>query len=133
MKISEYQKLDEALYIWFRQQREKGMPITGPLLIPMLYPNSDKVFTASTGFLWCFCERHGLKELSIQGEKLSADVVSATTFVHEFSSILEGYSLEQIFNCDETGLYYRLLPKKLLQAFLKREQMVGRKPKIALQ
>lgn len=24
MKIGEYQKLDEALYIWFRQQREKA-------------------------------------------------------------------------------------------------------------
>ena len=45
MKIGEYQKLDEALYIWFRQQREKGMPVTGPILtekarlFPLLYPN----------------------------------------------------------------------------------------------
>ena len=59
MKIED-QKLDEALYIWFRQQREKGVPITGLKLMEklsfcspcMLYLNSDKVFTASTGFLF---------------------------------------------------------------------------------
>ena len=28
MKIGKYQKLDETLYIWFGQQKEKGMPIT---------------------------------------------------------------------------------------------------------
>ena len=32
MKISEYQMLDEALYIWFRQQRENSVPVTGPIL-----------------------------------------------------------------------------------------------------
>ena len=61
MKIGEYQKLDEALYIWFRQQREKGMPVTGPimaekarLLFPQLYPDVDNSSMASTGFLWRF-------------------------------------------------------------------------------
>ena len=28
MKVGEFPKLDEALYIWFRQQREKAMPVT---------------------------------------------------------------------------------------------------------
>ena len=80
-KIGNYQKLDEALYIWFRQQREKAMLVTGPilterarLLFPQLYPDVDKPFTASTGILWRFRKRHGLKELKNQGEKDSTDV-----------------------------------------------------------
>ena len=32
MKIGAFEKLDEALYIWFRQQREKDVPINGSLL-----------------------------------------------------------------------------------------------------
>ena len=32
MKIGEYQKIDEALYIWFRKQREKAMPVNSPIL-----------------------------------------------------------------------------------------------------
>ena len=122
MKIGGYQKLDEALYIWFRQQREKGLPVTGPILsekakilFPLIYSDVDnKSFTASSGFLWRFCRRHGLKELSVQGEKASADVTAATIYLEEFPSLIEGYTKDQVFNCDETGLYYRLLPQKTL-------------------
>ena len=27
-----YQKLDSTLHLWFRQQRQKGIPVTGPIL-----------------------------------------------------------------------------------------------------
>jgi len=32
-KVGMYQKLDSAIYLWFRQQREKGIPVTGPILL----------------------------------------------------------------------------------------------------
>ena len=28
-----FDKLDSALYIWFRQEREKGCPVTSPILL----------------------------------------------------------------------------------------------------
>ena len=31
-KLGSYDKLDQALYIWFRQQREKNIPVSGALL-----------------------------------------------------------------------------------------------------
>jgi hypothetical protein len=31
MKTAEYEKLNEALYLWFTQQREKGSPLSGPI------------------------------------------------------------------------------------------------------
>ena len=31
MKVGEYEKLDQALYVWFRQEREKNTPITGSI------------------------------------------------------------------------------------------------------
>ena len=133
MKVGEYEKLDEALYIWFRQQREKNVPVSGPLLMEkarilflMLYGDSDKSFTGSTGFQWRFCKRHGIRNLAIQGEKASADSGAAEDFQHEFPSLISGYNVDQIFNCDETGLYYRCLPDKTLaSAFEKRAD--GRK------
>ena len=61
MKIGRYQKLDEALYIIssFRQQREKGLHVTGPILcekakilFPQLYSDvNNKSFTANSGFI----------------------------------------------------------------------------------
>ena len=33
MKAGSFEKLDTALFIWLKQQREKGCPITGPVLM----------------------------------------------------------------------------------------------------
>ena len=48
-----------------------------------------------------------IRQLSLQGEKL---------FTKNFQEFTEDnhYTLNQIFNCDETGLYYKLLPNKTL-------------------
>ena len=75
-----------------------------------------KEFVASDGWLWRFSKRHGIRELSLQGEKLSADKPAAECFIITFQDFVEtnGCTLNQIFNCDETGLYYKLLSKKTL-------------------
>ena len=33
MKPSNYDEVDRALYIWFKQMREKNVPISGPILM----------------------------------------------------------------------------------------------------
>ena len=87
MKVGEYEKLDEALYIWFSQQHEKNIPASGLLLMEkarilflILYGDSDKSFTWNTGFQWRFCKQHGIRNLAIQGEKASADSGAAEDF-----------------------------------------------------
>ena len=57
---------------------------------------------------------------------MSADIVSACEFQYHFSSVIDGYSHDQVFNCDETGLQFCLLPAKTLaRLFEKRAE--GRK------
>ena len=48
--------------------------------------------------------------ITMQGEQGSADIAAACEFKYDFERVLVEYSTEQIFNCDETGLQYRLLP-----------------------
>ena len=76
----------------------------------------DSEFTASKGWLWRFCKRHGIRELSLQGEKLSADATAIDPFKRKLQEVMEkeGLTLEQLYNRDETGLYYRMLPAKTL-------------------
>ena len=83
MKGGMFDKLDNALHLWFRQIREKGVPVTDPVLLEkankfhkLLYAESPRPFTASYGFQWLFCNRFGIKSLSTCGKKLSADLVS---------------------------------------------------------
>lgn len=82
MKCSEFEKVSEALYQWFRVQRDKGTPISGPILqekalkfYDELKEEGEAVFTASNGWLDRWKQRYGVKQLSICGEKLSGNTV----------------------------------------------------------
>ena len=135
MKIGAFEKPDEALYIWFRQQREKDVAVNGSLLQEKvkilhgrLYPDTPLSipFSASSGFKWRFCKRHNLRSITMQGKQGSADIVAACEFKYDFEKVLAEYSTEQTFNCDETGLQYRLLPQKTLVSLLEK-RAEGRK------
>ena len=123
MKLGDDQQLDQAVYIWFKQKRMEGVPISGPMLCEKALElnkclNGESKFSASEGWKWRFCKRHGIRNLSVEGEKLSADKDGADSFVISFSHFIKEkkFSLDQIFNCDETGLYFRLLPDVTLAA-----------------
>ena len=63
-------------------------------------------------FFLRFKERHGIRELAVQGERLSSDFQAAEKFRKEFADEMQkmGYMLELIYNADVSGLYWRLLP-----------------------
>uniref|UniRef100_A0A1B6GQ91 HTH CENPB-type domain-containing protein n=2 Tax=Cuerna arida TaxID=1464854 RepID=A0A1B6GQ91_9HEMI len=135
MKTSEYEKVGEALFQWFRIQRDKGTPITGPILQKkaLHFYNEFKGegepdFTASSGWLDRWKHRYGVKQLSICGEKLSANPNSESEFKVKFQAYIEeeGLSGEQIYNCDETGLSFRMLPTKRI-AIKKEKDAAGYK------
>ena len=62
---------------------------------------------ASSGWLWYFCNRHGICGLCLQGEKFSADTESPEPFKKQLQDVMEGegFALEQVYNYDEMGLY----------------------------
>ena len=75
MRMAADDKLDEALNLWFVQKRSQGMPVRGPVLSEKatqlnskIHADSAPEFKASKGWLWRFCNRHGMQQLSIQGE-----------------------------------------------------------------
>ena len=46
-------------------------------------------FAASDGWLWRFSKRHGIRQLTLQGEKLSADKPAADNFITTFQEFIE--------------------------------------------
>ena len=116
MKLGGNAKLDKALYVWFSQKRIEGVPISGTALHKEL--EIDHPFVASEGWKWRFCKRHGIRNLSLEGEKQSADNSAADEFVSSFTKWAMARKLhpDQIFTCDVTGLNFRLLPEKTLAA-----------------
>jgi hypothetical protein len=120
LKKSDFEKVNEALFMWFTQQREKGMPLTGPLLqekakmLAELLGDEGRDFCASSGWLDRFKKRYGIRQLNLCGEKLSADPDAVDVFKTMFADYTEGYSKDQIYNADETGVNFKMLPKKSL-------------------
>ena len=98
MRLADDEKLDEAVYLWYVQKRSQGIPITGPILREKARlfhqqlhdDNSSSSFEASTGWQWRFCQRHGIRQLSLQGEKLSSDLDAPDSFriLHWSNSII---------------------------------------------
>ena len=49
----------------------------------------DDKFTASEGWLHRWKNRHGIRQIIISGERLSADQVAASAFVNTFEKLVK--------------------------------------------
>ena len=86
-------------------------------IISQLYPHHEVgTFKCSSGWLHKFCRRHGICAIQLQGESLSANTSAIQPFKCDLFKIIEtrGCTKDQIFNADETGLWWRMLPSKSL-------------------
>ncbi|XP_069178975.1 tigger transposable element-derived protein 7-like [Procambarus clarkii] len=113
-------QLDEAVYKWFAQHRTAGVTIRGPEIINaasrFVASFEIKNFQASEGWGARFKGRHNIVKKKIVGEKLSADTSSVEPFKHKLRKYILSHNLYsyEIYNADETGLYWRSLPEKTL-------------------
>lgn len=69
-------------------------------------------FTASNGWLEAWRRRHNVKFAVLSGESAEVPQAAIDDWTKRLPDIIKGYALSDIFNCDETGLYYRALPKQ---------------------
>ncbi len=102
-------------------------------LYPHIYPDDpdNSKFKGGTGWLKRFRDRHGVRSLSMQGESMSAAIMDVEPFKKKFQELVEesGLSREQVFNCDESGLYWKLMPNKTLVTSREKEAKAFKKPK----
>ena len=114
--------LDRAVLNWFVQERQTGLPINGPVVkaqaevLNQAINGPDSDFAASNGWLWRWQKRHGVKQLKVVGEQRSADTDGAAQFPAKLLTYIDANDLveEQIYNADESGLFYRMLPNTTL-------------------
>ncbi|XP_060846462.1 tigger transposable element-derived protein 7-like [Rhopalosiphum padi] len=116
MRLPLDQSLDDAVYKWFCQLRSTGLAVRGveiqaaaDRLAKQLNINN---FKASSGWLFRFGRRHNITNKKICGESLSADNEAVEPFRKKLNDILKAENIlpSQLYNYDETGLYWRALP-----------------------
>ena len=116
-RTSKFEVINEQVFDWFTSARSRNIPLSGPLIKEKAKALCEEAgiqdFCASNGWLqkWKKCYNIGAAVLS--GESASVDETVVEEWKSRLDRITEGYSLENIFNADETGFFYRLLPKNL--------------------
>ncbi|UYV64966.1 hypothetical protein LAZ67_3002583 [Cordylochernes scorpioides] len=107
-----YENVDKAVNIWYESQRLSGVPIRGIELQTAASHFASKLnnptFKASGGWLSRYRARHNLKNKRVVGEAFSDDEDAANRFKDDFHKLMtdEKYELFQIYNADETGVYW---------------------------
>ena len=73
MKLGRDEELETALFLWFKQKQEEGIPITGPIVQAKARELHQRLndargdsrpmqeFSASSGWLWRFCQHHSIR------------------------------------------------------------------------
>lgn len=119
------ERMEKALNIWIDDCSQKRIPLDGNIIkqkalkiYKLLQENGESStspdFVASKGWLEKFKKRFAIHNIKIQGESASADYEAARTYPAKIQKVIEeqGYTPHQVFNADETGLWWKKMPKR---------------------
>ncbi|CAF4913662.1 unnamed protein product, partial [Rotaria sp. Silwood1] len=71
-------------------------------------------FKASNGWLDRFRTRHNIHFRIICGEAAAVDKITTENWQMRLPNIIQHYNPVDIYNCDETGLFFKLMPDRSL-------------------
>ena len=90
--------IEAAAFLWRKMPEYEGLPEP----------------KWSQGWLAKFKKMHNSKQRRLYGESASVDVEKAAGRLLEIQEIVKEYDSKDIYNCDETGLFWRMIPQKTL-------------------
>jgi transposase len=114
-RMSKDDEVDRALLQWFREARSRDISISGPLLKTKAEDLANQLgkecFVATEGWLGRWKRRNDICHKKAHGEKRDADAQEAGRWITTvLPEMLRCYPPQDVYNCDETGVYYRATP-----------------------
>lgn len=111
-------EIDERVFNWFNAARSRNVPVNGPILKEKALHVASSIgfheFKASDGWLNKFKKRHSLSLKTLVGEAANVDMETVANWKGRLKNVIEGYAMEDIWNADETGLFFKMTPSKSL-------------------
>ncbi|UYV66728.1 CENPBD1 [Cordylochernes scorpioides] len=115
-------KIESLLSIWIENQVAERIPLKkAKCLFDDIKIHDDnangsenETFEASQGWFERFKVRANLHSIALKGEAASADITVAERYPTELKTLIHegGYDSKQVFNVDETGLFWKRLPDR---------------------
>ncbi|CAF2065003.1 unnamed protein product, partial [Rotaria magnacalcarata] len=115
LKSDTSQEINDNVYEWFVAKRAKSISISGPILQEYARKVAERLdpnFKGSNGWLDRFRTRYNIQFRVICGESRPVDQNIVEDWKTRLISMIEHYDPENIYNCDETGLFYKLMPDR---------------------
>ncbi|XP_067134160.1 tigger transposable element-derived protein 1-like isoform X1 [Centruroides vittatus] len=121
------EEVEKLLLIWINEKQLAGNSLSKAVICEkarLLYqdllkktPGSSSEingFKASRGWFEKFKKRSGIHSVAHRGEALNTNKKDAEDFVKEFCAYVatEGFIPQQVFNCGETGLFWKKMPDR---------------------
>ena len=128
--MAKFEEVEDALLLWFKAICGKNVPVSGAILQAKASKLAGQLgidnFQSSYGWLQRFKKRHGIVIKYMCGENASvSDTLVDNWLTLNIPTLLSGYEARNIYNADETGLFFRLLLDKTL--IFKKESCHGGK------
>lgn len=118
MRTAKHEDVESALLEWLKKNRNSNIPISGPILIEKAKSIAEGLgienFACSSGWLWRFQNRHGITSQKICGELNKVNTTHVDNWLETFAEVRKKYSLRNIFNMDESGIFFNLFPDRTL-------------------
>lgn len=120
IKTSQHQDIEKALLEWFKIQRNRNIPISGPILQEKANDFGKQLnkqdFVCSHSWITRFRKRHNIIFGKICGEAASTSKSVCENWLQNvWPTLCQNYDDKDIYNADETGLFFRLTPDKTLR------------------
>jgi hypothetical protein len=115
LKQVEHPEIEDMMELWIAKAMHNGVHLTGEFIRQKWTRFADLAGIApeerlvlSDGWLAALKRRCGLKEFKRHGEAASANVADITAERARIQQLIlyEGYDLWDVFNMDETGLFW---------------------------
>ncbi|XP_060873641.1 tigger transposable element-derived protein 6-like [Metopolophium dirhodum] len=114
LRTAQHKNLEEAVLVWFKQQRLLNVPLSDPILQAKTDQLAEKMkidnFKCSTSWIQRFRQRHnkiGLGKISGESSAVNTDICS-NWLANVWSSLRAGYCDDDIYNADEAGLFFQI-------------------------
>jgi len=111
--------LEEALWLWISIVIDNGYALTGDAILAKACDYAKRLeindFKGTDGWLSRFKKRHSLREIVKHGEAGSVSCENDLEMEREkLHEELDKYSIDDIYNTDETGLFWEMEPCRVL-------------------
>ena len=120
MKEGKREYIEDVLYQWFKSTRGMGAPISGPILLQKAEEIASKMnldFTPNMSWIDRFKKRRGILRKAVSGEQASVDFTETQAqdwLESSLPGLLNDYSPENIYNANETELFFKCLQDRTL-------------------